>query len=72
MWWHKIIGWFSNINERRRFITDFNNASKHAFISNNVPVYLQSEISKGNRLYKHSMSNFFYSGFRIKTLSGRK
>jgi hypothetical protein len=71
MWWYKIIGWFSSMSERNRCVNDFNEASKYAFISNVVPVYLRAEISRGNRTYKHSMSNFFFSGFRIKTLSGR-
>lgn len=71
MWWSKIITWFREANERQRCVNDFNDAAKNAFIANIVPVYLKSEISRGNRNYKHSMSNFFFSGFRIKTLSGR-
>jgi len=71
MWWNKIVTWFREANERQRCVNDFNDAAKKAFIENIAPVYLKSEISRGNRNYKHSMSNFFYSGFRIKTLSGR-
>lgn len=71
MWWNKIVYWFREANERQRCVNDFNDAAKKAFIENVAPVYLKSEISRGNRNYKHSMSNFFYSGFRIKTLSGR-
>lgn len=71
MWWNKIVSWFREANERQRCVNDFNDAAKKAFIENVAPVYLKSEISRGNRNYKHSMSNFFYSGFRIKTLSGR-
>jgi len=71
MWWNKILSWFREVGERQRCIFEFNNAAKNAFISNIVPVYLKSEISRGNRNYKHSFSNFFFSGFRIKTLSGR-
>jgi hypothetical protein len=70
MWWNKIVTWFREANERQRCVNDFNDAAKKAFIENIAPVYLKSEISRGNRNYKHSMSNFFYSGFRIKTLSG--
>lgn len=70
MWWSKIITWFREANERQRCVNDFNDAAKSAFIAN-ITVYLKSEISRGNRNYKHSMSNFFFSGFRIKTLSGR-
>jgi hypothetical protein len=71
MWWNKIISWFREANERQKCVNDFNDAAKKAFIENVAPVYLKSEISRGNRNYKHSMSNFFFSGFRIKTLSGR-
>jgi hypothetical protein len=71
MWWNKIIDWFREASERKRCIDDFNRAAKDAFIANVAPVYLKSEISRGNRNYKHSMSNFFLSGFKIKTLSGR-
>ena len=71
MWWNKIVTWFREANERQRCVNDFNDAAKKAFIENIAPVYLKSEISRGNRNYKHSMSNFFFSGFRIKTLSGR-
>lgn len=71
MWWNKIVSWFREANERQRCVNDFNDAAKKAFIENVAPVYLKSEISRGNRNYKHSMSNFFFSGFRIKTLSGR-
>lgn len=71
MWWNKIISWFREANERQKCVNDFNDAAKKAFIENIAPVYLKSEISRGNSNYKHSMSNFFYSGFRIKTLSGR-
>lgn len=71
MWWNKIASWFREANERQRCVNDFNDAAKNAFISNIAPVYLKSEISRGNSNYKHSMSHFFFSGFRIKTLSGR-
>lgn len=71
MWWDKIITWFRESSERKRCVNEFNNAARDAFITNNVPVYLKAEISFGNRAYKHSMSNFLYSGFRIKTVSGR-
>jgi len=71
MWWNKIVSWFREANERQRCVNDFNDAAKDAFISSIAPVYLKAEISRGNRSYKHAMSNFFFSGFRIKTLSGR-
>ena len=70
MWWNRIIEWFSTKKERQACVRDFNQAAKKAFISGMVPVYMKADISLGNSEYKHSMSNFF-SGFRIKTLSGR-
>lgn len=71
MWWNKIREWFSNLSERRKCISDFNNAASDAFIRNTVPVYMKAEISFGNKNYKHIMSNLLFSGFRIKTISGR-
>lgn len=71
MWWDRILNWFSNQGERKKIIQDFNNSAKEAFIADTVPVYLKAETSKGNRAYRHQFSNFFFSGFRIKTLSGR-
>lgn len=71
MWWDRILNWFSNQGERKKIIQDFNNSAKEAFIADTVPVYLKTETSKGNRAYRHQFSNFFFSGFRIKTLSGR-
>lgn len=71
MWWDKIIGWFSTMSERSRCISDFNNAAKTAFVNGVVPVYMRAERSRGNSAYKHAMSDWLYSGFKIKTLSGR-
>lgn len=71
MWWNNIINWFTTLSERNRCINEFNASAKNAFITNVVPVYMRAETSRGNGAYKHSMSNFFISGFRIRTLSGR-
>lgn len=71
MWWDRIINWFSSTSERTRCINDFNNAAKQAFINNIAPVYMKAERSRGNSAYKHAMSDWLYSGFRIRTLSGR-
>ena len=71
MWWNKIVTWFTEYSERNKFINEFNSAAKTAFITNTVPVYLKAETSRGNRAYKHAFSNFFSSGFRIRTLTGR-
>lgn len=71
MWWNKIVEWFSNNRERNEIINNFNKASKQAFISGIVPTFLKAESSRGNSNYKHIFSNFFYHGFRIRTLAGR-
>ena len=71
MWWNKLITWFSELSEKQRCVHEFNRAAKEAFIYGNVPVYMKAEISRGNRAYKHTMSSFLFSGFRIYTVSGR-
>lgn len=71
MWWYRIVNWFSNLSERKRCINDFNHAAQEAFIANIAPVYMKADISRGNSAYKHAMSDWLFSGFRIKTLSGR-
>lgn len=71
MWWNRIIAWFSELSEKQRCVNDFNRAAKEAFICGNVPVYMKADISRGNRAYRHNMSSFLFSGFRIRTVSGR-
>lgn len=71
MWWNRIASWFSDLRERKLCINDFNNAAKQAFIVNAVPVYMKAEVSRGNSQYRHAMSSLLFSGFRIKTVSGR-
>ena len=71
MWWNRIIAWFSELGEKQRCVNDFNRAAKEAFIYGSVPVYMKAEISRGNRAYRHNMSSFLFSGFRIQTVSGR-
>lgn len=71
MWWNRIIAWFSELNEKQRCVNDFNRAAKEAFIYGSVPVYMKADVSRGNRAYRHNMSSFLFSGFRIRTVSGR-
>lgn len=71
MWWNKILQWFSTNNERNQLLYDFNNNAKLSFINNAVPVYLKAESSRGNSAYRHQFSNFWYHGFRIRSLTGR-
>lgn len=71
MWWGRIIEWFSSQKERKQILQEFNKNANEAFVNGVVPVYLKAEQSRGNNAYKHQFSNFFFHGFRIKTLSGR-
>ncbi len=71
MWWNNIIAWFSERRERKACVKEFNSAAREAFVQGYVPVYMKAEISRGNSNYKHGMSNLLFSGFRIRTLSGR-
>ncbi len=71
MWWNRIVNWFRSLNEKDACIYDFNRAAQQAFVSGVAPVYMRAEKSRGNSAYKHSMSSWLYSGFRINTLSGR-
>lgn len=72
MWWNRIKDWFSDLGERKRCINDFNTAAKNAFVLNVAPVFMKAETSMGNSAYRHAMSHFFFSGFRIRTLAGRR
>ena len=71
MWWNNIVSWFQSLGERSKCVNDFNKAAQAAFIANIAPVYKKADISRGNRNYKHAMSDWLFSGFRIRTLSGR-
>ena len=64
MWWNNIVSWFQNLGERSKCVNDFNKAAQAAFISNIAPVYMKADISRGNRSYRHAMSDWLFSGFR--------
>ena len=70
MIWHRIIDWFNDRSERENLRRSFNKAAKEAFIYGVAPTLLEANISRGDSSYKHAFSKF-YSGFRIKALSGR-
>lgn len=69
-WIYKIKEWFVSQNERNQLITDFNNSSKVAFISGEVPTFLKAKTSRGDKTFTHQYSQF-YSGFRIVVVGGR-
>lgn len=69
--WNNIVSWFQDLTERNATVRSFNLAAKRAFIEGGAPTLLECSISKGCKEYKHQFSSFFYSGFRIKALTGR-
>lgn len=68
-WFYKIREWFRSQSERNQLITDFNENSRHAFISGQVPTYLRAKTSRGDKSYRHQYTQFF-SGFRITVMGG--
>lgn len=71
MIWDRIIKWFRDMSERRRLMNEWNDEARAAYISGTVPSLLEASTSVGNSNYRHEMSKFFMSGFRIKVKSGR-
>lgn len=59
------------MSERRKLIEEWNNNARVAFIQGAVPSLLEVSTSVGNSDYRHALSKFFLSGFRIKVKSGR-
>lgn len=71
MFWYKVVEWFRDRSNRQRLFLDFNAAAKESFILGIAPVLLNASPSRGDSSYKHAYSNWMYSGFRIKAMSGR-
>lgn len=69
--WNNILDWFSNVNERRILIQEFNTFSRNAFVVGLVPTLLEANISVGDSRNKLESSKFLASGFRIKIVSGK-
>lgn len=59
------------MSERRRLINEWNNNAREAYISGAVPSLLEASTSSGNSNYRHEMSKWMMSGFRIKVKSGK-
>ena len=71
MFWYKIIEWFRDKSDRQKLILNFNVTAKESFVLGIAPVLLNASPSRGDRTFKHAYSNWMYSGFRIKAMSGR-
>ena len=71
MLWNRIIRWFRDLSERRKLINAWNESAREAYISGAVPSLLEVSTSIGNSAYRHEMSKWMMSGFRIKVKSGR-
>lgn len=71
MIWNRIIKWFRDMTERRKLINEWNDSAKEAFVVGSVPTLLEVSTSIGNSEYRHDMSKWMMSGFRIKVKSGR-
>ncbi|MDL2215367.1 hypothetical protein LJC00_04180 [Dysgonomonas sp. OttesenSCG-928-M03] len=69
--WNNIINWFSDINERRVLVREFNTSSRNAFTIGMVPALLEAGISIGDSRNKLASSKFLASGFRIKIMARR-
>ena len=69
--WDRILAWFNDVRDRRRFIDDFNNSAKIAFFQGAVDTLMKARITKGNVSFTHSFTKFAAGGFRIKVEAGR-
>ena len=59
------------MSERRKLINEWNESARNAYISGSVPSLLEASVSVGNSAYRHEMSKWMISGFRIKAISGK-
>ena len=71
MIWNRIIKWFRDMSERNRLINDWNHSARESFIVGAVPSLLEASTSMGNSDYRHEMSKWMISGFRIRVKGGR-
>ena len=71
MIWDKICNWFRTLSERRKLMNDWNDNAREAFVAGVVPSLLEASTSMGNSNYRHIMSKWMMSGFRINIKGGR-
>ena len=67
--WDCISTWFKDIKDRSVVISEFNNAAQISYVNGKVPYQLKSSKSRGEKLFKHSTSDWLNSGFRISILT---
>ena len=67
MIWNKIVKSFHDISDRHKFISEWNQSARIAYIAEEVPFLLEASISMGNGGFKHDISSNIHSGFRIKS-----
>lgn len=65
-----IIEFVQEFKERRSLIDSFNEIAHIAFVSGNSDRLLKAKSTAGDARYKHPMSRFFLSGFRIEIRNG--
>jgi len=70
--WNNVVQWFKDRSDRNLLIRSFNQASREVFISGVVPTLLKSSISSGDKSFRHHLSNWLHSGFRVQASSGRQ
>ena len=68
MFWNRIIDWFRDMSERRKLIMGWNYNARQAYIEGFIPLLLEASISKGNGGFRHEMSSWFQTGFRLKSI----
>lgn len=71
MIWDRIVKWFRDMSERRKLLNEWNDSARDAYVSGAVPSLLEASTSCGNSNYRHEMSKWMMSGFRIKVKRGR-
>lgn len=71
MIWNRIVKWFRDMSERRKLINEWNDSAREAYVSGAVPSLLEASTSSGNSNYRHEMSKWLMSGFRIKVKCGK-
>ena len=67
MIWDRIVKWFRDMSERRKLINEWNDSAREAFVLGSVPTLLEASTSLGNGGFKHELSSWLRSGFRIKS-----
>jgi hypothetical protein len=71
MIWEKIRNWFTDLRDRSRFLREWNNSAKLAYIEGIIPILMEARITVGSLEYRHEFSKWMAGGFRVKVLSGK-